>query len=125
KDTNLQDFALYFHCLQDDWNALTLEAQEALKSVARGALKFPEECQYDYKCVQIPIVDAPWQDAFWKGFINLRFRRLTWRSPIHQMFVKQLIDDQEDILRSFDINIYIQEPVECLEKAMQKPSYRK
>ena len=119
KDDSVQDLVPYFRCLQNDWNALAPESKEALKLVATGSLVFPE-CENDE---HIPIIAAPWRDMFWKGFLCLRLYCLTWRSPIHYMFVRRLVNDKENYSVSLAINIGHQETIACLEKATQKGSY--
>lgn len=80
---------LYFPYVQRPWSELLPETQEALVAVMDGAANFPS-CIPDYESPSIPDVKGSWSDAFWGGFLRLSGDRLTWRSAIHEAFVRAM-----------------------------------
>ncbi|HKI16551.1 MAG TPA: toll/interleukin-1 receptor domain-containing protein, partial [Isosphaeraceae bacterium] len=80
------DVSRVFGAVQDHWNALPEESRRALVRIALGTETFPE-CELDSRCPNIPELDSPVAEAFWAGFLRIRHRRLSWRSPIHRSFV--------------------------------------
>ncbi len=116
------DLSPYFRYLQDDWNALSQEAQEILKSVVEGSIQNPR-CQPDYQCPQIPAIASPWQEAFWGGFLRMRYRQLAWRSPIHQAFVMRCANITDDSSRYTMMRVDLRDRIERLKRALENTYY--
>jgi hypothetical protein len=76
----------FFDLLQSRWNWLPDASKQALKMLAEDPGHAPRYI-HDYECPAIPKLEPPWLEAFWKGFLRVHLRELTWRSPIHQAFV--------------------------------------
>ncbi len=116
------DLSPYFSYLQDGWNALPPGSQELLKNLAEGSMQFPS-CQIDYQCPQIPVVKSPWLEAFWEGFLRLRYRQLAWRSQIHQAFVMKYTEVQDNPSKSTIVKVDLRERTERLDKAVKNIHY--
>lgn len=121
-DKGADDLSSFFKYLQDHWYALPLASREVMKNVAEGSKQFPL-CQPDYRCPQIPEVESPWIEAFWSGFLRLRYRQLAWRSQIHQAFVMRYADVQDSTSKSNMVKADLKERTERLEKALKDVNY--
>ncbi len=95
------DLSPFFGLLENYWNSLPEASKEALKGWAEDSNNAPPDCIPDYECPQIPRIEAPWMEAFWKGFLRLHHRELTWRSPIHRAFVMDKLTSSEESLATF------------------------
>lgn len=116
------DLEQYFGYLQVGWNALPPASQELLKNLIEGSVQFPA-CQIDYQCPQIPVVKSPWLEAFWEGFLRLRYRQLAWRSQIHQAFVMKYVEGQDNPFKSAIVKVDLRERAERLDKAVKNVHY--
>ena len=116
------DLTPYFGHLQDAWNAISSEAQDALLSVVEAPEQLPL-CRPDYQCPQIPVIKSPWQEAFWAGFLQMRYRQLAWRSQVHQAFVTQYVQSQEASSRSTIVKMDLRDRTERLERALSHAHY--
>ncbi|MUH00835.1 hypothetical protein F7734_54625 [Scytonema sp. UIC 10036] len=117
---DFEDLSSCFGPLENSWNSLSDAAQAALINLAKIAQIFPG-CQLDFECPQIPKFSdlTVWQEAFWGGFLRLRHRKLTWRSPIHQAFIMTQAEIQEDICKSTLLRNSLLERVTGLENAFK------
>ncbi|MEH1826730.1 MAG: hypothetical protein V7L22_15425 [Nostoc sp.] len=124
---NHSNFTRVFGSLQDNWNYLSVNAQETLKNLSEGTTEtIPKcsSCQGDFDCPQIPNseyskhIDSVWLEAFWAGFLKMRCGELAWRSPIHKAFVTALTPKK---VSNIDlINASLLERVEHLDIAIKK-----
>jgi len=94
------DLSPFFGSLENYWDSLPEASKKALKSLAEDTNNAPD-CIPDYECPQIPRIESPWMEAFWKGFLRLHHRKLTWRSPIHHAFVMDQLTSSEESLATF------------------------
>ena len=115
-----EDLSSCFGPLENNWNSLSFEAQKALKALVNSIQIFPN-FQLDYQCPQIPKFEDSliWQEAFWGGFLRIRHRNLTWRSPIHKAFVMTQAQIEADISQSTLLKNSLIDRVERLEKQLQ------
>ena len=86
---NSPDLTRYFEQLAKCWSVLIVDAQALLIDLLKGNQNFPTNCEIDYECPQIPMLESPWREAFWAGFLKLNGKELTWRSKIHRAFVEE------------------------------------
>ena len=117
---DFDDLSSCFEPLENSWNSLSVSAQQALKNLVELSQKFPNT-QLDHQCTQIPkIYDSTiWQEAFWGGFLRLRHRKLTWRSPTHLAFIITQAQIEEDVSKSTLLRNNLLERVESLEEALR------
>jgi hypothetical protein len=117
EQANPHDSAQYFPNLQPTWGGLGLQTQELLFSVTDGAVSFPSSIP-DYQSPQIPDLKDAWSDAFWGGFLRLHDGVLTWRSPIHEAFVRKM---REFEAASQSVRATIEERIARLERTLLDP----
>jgi hypothetical protein len=113
------DLSPFFGSLENYWNSLPEASKQALKHLAEDSSN-PLDCIPDYECPQIPRVESPWLEAFWKGFLRVYHRELTWRSPIHRAFVMDRMQVLEDTSKSALVKMDILERSLRLEKALKQ-----
>ena len=118
-----EDLSGCFGPLEDRWNSLSLAAQQALKKqVIVPAQSFPI-CKLDNQCPNIAKFEGStiWNEVFWKGFVKLRHRKLTWRSPVHEAFVVTQAQIELDISKSTLLSNNLLERLESLKTAFEGP----
>lgn len=115
-----EDLLPFFECLQDNWNLLPIKTRYLLKQVIGKQEEFPKHCIIDYKCPQIPEIDFSWKEAFWAGFLRIKHRELTWRSPIHRAFVMEHVQSCEKYSKSTVIKVDLFDRAKRLERALQR-----
>ncbi|WP_235596006.1 effector-associated domain EAD1-containing protein [Mastigocoleus testarum] len=115
-----EDLSSCFEPLENSWNSLSIYAQQALKKLAESGQEFPSY-QLDHQCPHIPkFYDSPiWQEVFWAGFLRLRYRKLTWRSPIHLAFVITQAQIDTDVSKSTLFRNSLLERLEYLEETLK------
>lgn len=112
------DLSLFFEQIDDHWNALPEVSRRALMRLAEGSEDFPD-CIPDYQCRQIPWIESPWLEAFWKGFLGVQDHTLTWRSLIHRAFVLNKMPVRRDTSKSNLIRVDLRERATLLQKALR------
>ncbi|MCP4349846.1 MAG: CHAT domain-containing protein [Desulfobacterales bacterium] len=105
----------FFGHLVDNWQSLPIDSKDVLKRLANGKVNFPPYTP-DHKCPHIPEIESPWMEAFWSGFLRMKYREITWRSPIHLAFVMERSGKQAS--RSDLIKADLLRRVKCLKKAL-------
>ncbi len=117
---DFEDLSSCFDPLEDSWNSLSFPAQQALINLVELAQKFPS-CKLDNQCPHIAKFEDStiWQKAFWRGFLKLRHRKLTWRSPVHQAFVITQAQIETDMSKSTLLRNSLLERVESLEETLK------
>jgi energy-coupling factor transporter ATP-binding protein EcfA2 len=117
-----EDISQYFSPLSTAWDGLSNPAKDTLFDILENQKDFPN-CRIDFKCPEIPVftVNSPLEEAFWGGFIRIRYNKITWRSPLHQAFIQNQI--KQDFLppKSQLITSYVHERFAQLEKMTDKP----
>lgn len=116
------DLSKFFRYLQNHWSTLPVASQETLKKLAVGTENFPH-CVRDYNCPEIPVVDSPWMEAFWGGFLRMRHYELAWRSPIHQAFVLEQLPVQSTSSKFMIMKVDLVDRANRLEKALKNTQY--
>jgi hypothetical protein len=73
-----EDLSSCFGPLEDNWNSLSVPAQQALINLVELRQKFPS-CKLDNQCRQIAKFENStiWQEAFWRGFLKVRHGKVT------------------------------------------------
>ena len=115
------DLSPFFGLLENYWNSLSEASKQALKRFAEDSSSAPK-CIPDYECPQIPRVESPWMEAFWKGFLRVHQRELTWHSPIHRAFVMNRMQVQGDTSKPVLERVDLLERSLRLEKALKRMS---
>jgi hypothetical protein len=113
------DLSSFFASLENYWNSLPETSKQVLKHLAEDSSN-ALDCIPDYECPQIPRVESPWLEAFWKGFLRVHHRELTWRSPIHRAFVMDRMQVQGDNSKSTLLKVDLKERSLRLEKALRQ-----
>lgn len=116
------DLSPLFKYLHKYWTSLPVSSQEILKRLALASENFPH-CVRDYNCPEIPVIDSPWMEAFWGGFLRMRHHELAWRSPVHQAFVMEFANKQGGASKSTFMKIDLLDRVKRLERALKNTSY--
>jgi hypothetical protein len=117
EQADVRDPALYFPAIQPTWSGLLPETQAALCTAADRRTDFPP-CIPDFQSPAIPDLRRPWSDAFWGGFLRLEHRVLTWRSPLHEAFVRHMADQAR---ATYLTNAPLEERITYLEKVLNDP----
>lgn len=118
---DFEDLSSCFDPLEDRWNSLSLSAQQILKSLAVDLDQEFPDCKLDNQCPQIAKFDDStiWQEIFWKGFVKLRYRKLAWRSPVHQAFAMTQAQVADTITKSALLEKSLLKRVESLEETLK------
>ncbi|GAB1542174.1 hypothetical protein NUACC21_48480 [Scytonema sp. NUACC21] len=120
---DFEDLSSCFGPLENSWNSLSGNAQQAVKNLVVESTKAFPNCQLDFECPQIPKFSdlTIWQEAFWGGFLRLKHRKLTWRSPVHLAFVMTQAEIEVDMSKSTLLRKSLLERVENLENVLKSP----
>ena len=119
------DLTPFFSLLQETWSALHHDLQRLLIKLIEGSEEFPM-CDLDPDCPDIPEIEefkSPWMEAFWGGFLRMRYRQLAWRSQIYQAFVMKYSNVQYNSSISSVVKVDLRERTERLEKALKNTNY--
>jgi len=117
---DFENLSSCFGPLEDSWNSLSFSDREALIEIVRSSQKFPS-CQLDNHSPLIAKFEdlTIWHEAFWRGFLKLRHRKLTWRSPVHHAFVMTQAEIEIDMSKSMLLRNSLLERVESLEETLE------
>src|SRR6266487_347556 len=103
-EKTVEDLLPFWGYLQGNWNALPVSSKDLLRSLVTDSEKFPT-CLRDYDCPEIPVIDSPWMEAFWGGFLRTRYHELAWRSPAHPASVMEYANAQGSISKSVLVKV--------------------